>query len=207
MGYVIFFVIMAVIVAMVANSKGRSGMAWFFYGLLIWPIALVHALLLKPVSAQPKGESTYQENPDGPRRCPSPECGKIVHGLGDVCPYCNAPMDGVTQFPCPKCGEMVLTHLPVCPSCHYDRADDPDGLMTDERECPFCAELIKKKAKKCKHCGSVVEPVLAPMPEPVVTPGESEDQELTDAKAKHAAHKQETQAAGDALKSRYGVKE
>lgn len=27
------------------------------------------------------------------------------------------------------------------------------------RECPFCAELIKAQAIKCKHCGSEVEPV------------------------------------------------
>ncbi|MCY1297235.1 hypothetical protein D9M70_466680 [compost metagenome] len=27
------------------------------------------------------------------------------------------------------------------------------------RECPYCAELIKAQAIKCKHCGSEVEPV------------------------------------------------
>lgn len=26
------------------------------------------------------------------------------------------------------------------------------------RECPYCAEMIKAKAIKCKHCNSVVEP-------------------------------------------------
>lgn len=25
---------------------------------------------------------------------------------------------------------------------------------SDEVACPFCAELIKRQAKKCKHCGS-----------------------------------------------------
>jgi uncharacterized membrane protein YdbT with pleckstrin-like domain len=29
----------------------------------------------------------------------------------------------------------------------------------DERECPYCAELILKRAKLCKHCGKDVEPL------------------------------------------------
>ena len=36
------------------------------------------------------------------------------------------------------------------------------------RKCPECAELILREAKKCKHCGSVVEPV-APVNEASVT--------------------------------------
>jgi len=36
------------------------------------------------------------------------------------------------------------------------------------RKCPECAELILREAKKCKHCGSVVEPV-APVKEASVT--------------------------------------
>ncbi len=28
-----------------------------------------------------------------------------------------------------------------------------------QRDCPYCAELIKAQAKKCKHCGSEVEPL------------------------------------------------
>ncbi len=31
----------------------------------------------------------------------------------------------------------------------------------DERECPFCAELILKKARVCKHCGRDVAAVTA----------------------------------------------
>jgi len=27
------------------------------------------------------------------------------------------------------------------------------GIMADEKKCPECAELIKKDAKVCKHCG------------------------------------------------------
>ncbi|WP_285906769.1 hypothetical protein [Pseudodesulfovibrio pelocollis] len=133
MGYAILFsLLMAIIVAMIASSKNRSGFLWFLYGLLLWPIALVHALLLKPQAAQ--GED-FVENPDGPARCPSPTCGKIVHAQRDDCPYCGARMDG-QPGPLP-------THGP------------------DQRECPHCAELIKAKAIKCKHCGSAVEPKAA----------------------------------------------
>jgi Na+-transporting NADH:ubiquinone oxidoreductase subunit NqrC len=31
--------------------------------------------------------------------------------------------------------------------------------VREERECPFCAELILKKARVCKHCGREVEPL------------------------------------------------
>jgi uncharacterized membrane protein YdbT with pleckstrin-like domain len=31
----------------------------------------------------------------------------------------------------------------------------------DERECPFCAELILRKARVCRYCGRDVEPVTA----------------------------------------------
>lgn len=33
------------------------------------------------------------------------------------------------------------------------------GPGPDERVCPFCAENIKKAAIKCRHCGSIVEPL------------------------------------------------
>lgn len=35
------------------------------------------------------------------------------------------------------------------------------GEPRDERECPYCAERILKRAKVCKHCGREVEPVVA----------------------------------------------
>lgn len=33
------------------------------------------------------------------------------------------------------------------------------ALQSDDMKCPFCAEQIKREAKKCKHCGSDVESV------------------------------------------------
>ena len=32
--------------------------------------------------------------------------------------------------------------------------------LQERRECPYCAELILKKAKVCKHCGKEVTPLV-----------------------------------------------
>lgn len=37
-------------------------------------------------------------------------------------------------------------------------------------ECPFCAEPIQPKAKKCKHCGEILDPVLRKAAEKAAAP-------------------------------------
>lgn len=32
-----------------------------------------------------------------------------------------------------------------------------EPVVGDTKECPFCAEIIKKKAIKCKHCGADIQ--------------------------------------------------
>lgn len=32
----------------------------------------------------------------------------------------------------------------------------PEPLLQETKECPFCAEHVLAKAKKCKHCGSAI---------------------------------------------------
>ncbi|WP_168567271.1 zf-TFIIB domain-containing protein [Crateriforma spongiae] len=34
------------------------------------------------------------------------------------------------------------------------------GEIADVAECPFCAELVSLRARKCKHCGELLDPVL-----------------------------------------------
>ncbi len=59
--------------------------------------------------------------------------------------------------------------MKTCPICQQDYSDHVefcarDGAclsseVRDERECPYCAERILKKARICKHCGREVEPL------------------------------------------------
>lgn len=40
--------LIALIPAVIAKNKGRSFIAWWIYGVLLWIVAIVHAILLKP---------------------------------------------------------------------------------------------------------------------------------------------------------------
>lgn len=41
---------------------------------------------------------------------------------------------------------------------HFRQEELKRQQKNEYTECPFCAELIKKKAKVCKHCGRDVIP-------------------------------------------------
>ena len=59
--------------------------------------------------------------------------------------------------------------MKTCPICQQAYSDDVEfcardgarlsGEAREERECPYCAERILKKARVCKHCGRDVEPL------------------------------------------------
>ena len=56
---------------------------------------------------------------------------------------------------CPACQQAYPDEIESCPR-------DGSRLVAevrDERECPYCAERILKKARVCKHCGHDVEPL------------------------------------------------
>lgn len=35
-----------------------------------------------------------------------------------------------------------------------------ENELDELKECPYCAEKVSIKAKKCKHCGELLDPVL-----------------------------------------------
>jgi Flp pilus assembly protein TadD/TM2 domain-containing membrane protein YozV len=52
---------------------------------------------------------------------------------------------------CSKCNAPLTANHKFCNSCGMTVPRD-EGL----KDCPFCAEAIKKEALKCKHCGSML---------------------------------------------------
>lgn len=60
-----------------------------------------------------------------------------------------------------------VTHQPASGSKSIDLKSSenteiysPNVGENGNKVCPFCAEIIKEKAVKCKHCHSVIEPIM-----------------------------------------------
>ncbi len=78
------WIVLGVVVAMIAASKGRSAFLWFLYGALVWPIALVHILL----TPRPTAVADAQVLAGGEhRKCPF--CAELVRTEAIVCKHCG----------------------------------------------------------------------------------------------------------------------
>lgn len=96
MGLILGWLVFAIVVAIIAPSRGRSAFGWFLLSLLISPVlGLILVLAL------------------------------------------------------PKRGSAAVSR---------DESGAPITAATHVR-CPDCREVVRKDAKKCKHCGAALVPV------------------------------------------------
>jgi hypothetical protein len=98
MGMEIFFgwFILAIVVGVIANSKGRSGFGWFLISILLSPL-----------------------------------------------------IGGILVLALPKAGDA---------GAPKDASGEPITSKTHIR-CPECREVVRKDARKCRHCGTALIPV------------------------------------------------
>ncbi len=82
----LIWIVAALVVAFMAFSWGRRFWAWFFYGLLIWPIALIHLL----VAGRTEKGRRMKAIDEGRRRCP--HCAEFIRLEARVCPFCRTEL-------------------------------------------------------------------------------------------------------------------
>lgn len=87
MEVILLWLVLAVVVAVVAGSKGRNPVLWGLYGFLIWPVALVHILVSRPTAKAAAHGMTAAG------RAPCPHCAEPIMRAASVCPHCNRGLD------------------------------------------------------------------------------------------------------------------
>ena len=84
----IVWIIIGIAIALIARSKGRSGIGWSIYAFVVWPIALVHILVLSRTSESEMKRASAQG------RRPCPHCAEYIKQEARVCPYCRKEVGG-----------------------------------------------------------------------------------------------------------------
>lgn len=116
MEILIFAVILGVNVGMIAESKGKEFAPWWLYGTLLFVVAIVHVLLVKPSEAHQERRALE----DGGKKCP--QCAEVVKKQAKICRYCSHDFykveDGGRK--CPQCAEVVKKQAKICRYCGHD---------------------------------------------------------------------------------------
>jgi hypothetical protein len=117
------------------------------------------------------------QEPPAPLKAPSPE--QVLKPLKankkisdeERCGVCNGPLVlGEEIVQCEKC--LKVFHL----KCKDDFGGcNSPQCQVDMKKCPFCKELIRADALKCRHCGEYVDDSVRKSVEPKECPKEAKD--------------------------------
>jgi hypothetical protein len=85
-------VLLALIPANIAKSKGRSLGLWWFYGWMLFPVALIHALLLPANDSLAEAQAV--RSGEG-RKCP--QCAELIKSDAKVCRFCGYDLSPILE--------------------------------------------------------------------------------------------------------------
>ena len=97
MEFLLIAIVLGLIPAAIASSKGKNFLLWWIYGAALFIVALPHALIMKTDrQALEKKELATGDT----RKCPY--CAELIKREAKVCRYCHRELEPVLNSPSEK---------------------------------------------------------------------------------------------------------